>query len=238
MPTLLTQFYKSIFCLCVCTEPPPGTLVLNPGNSLVLTCSGHTRVNGLKVSLNRDDSNTNKRRSLPAVTPTVQNIKSNSESTTKSVSMSMKNNASEGYDSNSTEVGLTAGPAENRSLGYTDTGYTASPHLVQPTSSSRRLKRESDWDYDMDMEGDYEDEQGEDGSRVTRGIKSSPQWMWNKKTVGNGDRDWGKITFGRNGAALSLASVRRTDSGTYTCHHRGRERFNIKVIVAGELQWQ
>ncbi|XP_047453992.1 interleukin-6 receptor subunit alpha [Mugil cephalus] len=225
---------RSIFDgACPRKEPLPGVLVLSPGSTLVLTCSGHVKVDGVKISLNRDNSNTNKRISSPAPTPTAQSIMSSSEGTTSSGNSSMKNNASEGYDSLSTEAGATAVPAKNRSLGFTDTGYTASPHLVQPTSSSRRLKRESDWEYDdMDFEGDYEDVEGEEGNRVTRGIKSRPRWMWNKKTVGKGDRDWGKVTFGRNGAALTLASVRLTDSGKYACHHRGRERFAVKVVVA------
>uniref|UniRef100_A0A8C9YE85 Interleukin 6 receptor n=1 Tax=Sander lucioperca TaxID=283035 RepID=A0A8C9YE85_SANLU len=169
-------FYKSCF-LFFCADPPPGVLVLSPGSSLVLTCSGHVEVDGVKVSMARQGSNTNR--------------------------------------------------------GGT-TGYTASPttHTVWQTSVSRLLKDESDWEAkEMDGESDYEKE-GDEGSRVTRGIKSRLQWKWNSRTVGKGDRDWGEITFERRRASLSLSSVRLTDSGRYSCYHRGRERFSLKVNVA------
>lgn len=132
----------------------------------------------------------------------------------------------------------------NRSPRHTDIAHTASPttHLVQPTSSDVLLKGESDWENEeADSEGDYEndeEDEGEEGSRVTRGIKSRPQWSWNMKVVGSGKRDWGDITFERRGSTLSLSSVRVTDTGTYTCHHRGTDQFSVKVIVAGESQQQ
>uniref|UniRef100_A0A8D3C059 Interleukin 6 receptor n=1 Tax=Scophthalmus maximus TaxID=52904 RepID=A0A8D3C059_SCOMX len=87
----------------------------------------------------------------------------------------------------------------------------------------------------VDGEGDYEEEEeegGEEGSRVTRGIKSRPWWKWNGKTVGTRGNEWRKLTLERRGATLCLRSARETDSGRYTCHHRGRERFSLKVIVA------
>lgn len=227
-------FYKSCF-LFFCADPPPGVLVLSPGSSLVLTCSGHVEVDGVKVSMARQGSNTNRGGSSSDSTPTTTvNIRSNTEVSMKSDKHTVENTVSEGYHPDLTDAG------ENRSLGRTATGYTASPttHTVWQTSVSRLLKDESDWEAkEMDGESDYEKE-GDEGSRVTRGIKSRLQWKWNSRTVGKGDRDWGEITFERRRASLSLSSVRLTDSGRYSCYHRGRERFSLKVNVAGESQQQ
>ncbi|XP_031155135.1 interleukin-6 receptor subunit alpha isoform X2 [Sander lucioperca] len=214
---------------CPRKDPPPGVLVLSPGSSLVLTCSGHVEVDGVKVSMARQGSNTNRGGSSSDSTPTTTvNIRSNTEVSMKSDKHTVENTVSEGYHPDLTDAG------ENRSLGRTATGYTASPttHTVWQTSVSRLLKDESDWEAkEMDGESDYEKE-GDEGSRVTRGIKSRLQWKWNSRTVGKGDRDWGEITFERRRASLSLSSVRLTDSGRYSCYHRGRERFSLKVNVA------
>lgn len=133
----------------------------------------------------------------------------------------------------------------NRGPRYTDTAPTTSPttHMAQPTSSGGPLKGEPDWHGgEADDESDYEEDEeyeGEEGSRVTRGIRSSGnQWKWNMKAVGSGKRDWGDITLEERGSLLSLSSVRVTDAGTYTCHRRGREQFSVKVAVAGESQHQ
>lgn len=187
-------------------------------------------VDGVKVNMARRGNNS--RGSSTAATPTTVNI-------TKT-GVWIKNAVR--HNSNPTEAGVTAGAGENRSLAHTDMGYTSSPttHTVQPSTVRRPLTRESNWEA-KEMDGDYEDdeeEEGGEGSRVTRGIKSKPQWKWNRSTVGKGDRDWGEITFERRGGRLSLSSVRLTDSGKYTCYYRGRERFSLKVYVAGESQWQ
>lgn len=137
------------------------------------------------------------------------------------------------YQSNS---GVSTVTGENRSPTYTDTGSTASPTTQMVHQTTVSSLSESTWvDEEMNSEGDYEEEEveGEGGYRVTRGINSSPQWKWNGKRVEKGKRDWGEISFEMRGATLSLSSVRPTDSGNYTCHHRGKERFSFKVIVAG-----
>lgn len=202
-----------------CADAPPGALVVSPGRELVLTCSGHVMVDGVKV---RNSSNTDRRDSSPGATQTTVNIISRPGDSKKSEKHTIKNAVKQGCHTSPTVT------RENRSLGHTDTGYTASPtvHMVQPTSVRSRLKAE-----EMDGESDYkEEEEEEEGSRVTRGIKSRSQWKWTRRTVGKGDGD---ITW-RRGPTLSLSSVRLTDSGTYTCYHRGRERFSLKVTVAGE----
>ncbi|XP_068591420.1 interleukin-6 receptor subunit alpha [Cebidichthys violaceus] len=213
---------------CPRKEPPPGLLVVSPGSKLVLTCSGGVEVNGVKVSIHTNSSN-NRRSSFNA-TPTAENIISKIGVLMKSKKHTVKNPVSEGYLSNPKSAG------ESRSSGRTETGYTASTttHTVWPTNASRLLKGESDREAEeMDGVGDYEEEEGaEEGSRVTRGIKSRLQWKRNDRIVGKGDRDWGEITFERRGASLSLSSVRLTDSGRYTCYHRGRERFSLKVNIA------
>ncbi|KAI9533298.1 hypothetical protein NQZ68_025692 [Dissostichus eleginoides] len=138
----------------------------------------------------------------------VNNI-SNPEALMKSAKPTVENTVGEGYHSNTTEAG------ESKSLKHSATAYTASAST--PTV----------WET-----GDYEEEEGEDGSRVTRSIKPRLQWKWNGRIVGKGDRDWGEISFERRGSSLSLSSVRLSDSGRFTCYHRGRERFSLKVKVA------
>ncbi|XP_032373856.1 interleukin-6 receptor subunit alpha [Etheostoma spectabile] len=228
LPLLCVLCATPVHCIfdgtCPRKDPPPGVLVLSPGSSLVLTCSGHVEVDGVKVSVSSQGSNTNRRNSSSDATPTsTVNIGSNTEVLMKSFKHTVENSVSEGYHPDLTYAG------ENRSLGRTATGYTASP----TTHTNRLLKDESDWEANgMDGDRDYEEE-GEEGNRVTRGTKPRLQWKWNSRTVGKGDRDWGQITFERRRASLSLPSVRLTDSGRYSCYHRGRERFSLKVNIAG-----
>uniref|UniRef100_A0A669BAD3 Fibronectin type-III domain-containing protein n=1 Tax=Oreochromis niloticus TaxID=8128 RepID=A0A669BAD3_ORENI len=198
---------------CPRKDPPPGVLVLSPGSKLFLTCGGHVRVDGSSNG-----------------TPATPNDIQNSGVSVKSDDSSLQN-VSEGYSPHFTEAG------GNRSLIYSDAGYTTSPHIVQPTRATRSLKDESHWttgeiDVEDDYEEDEEDEVGEGVNRVTRGIKVMPEWKWNMMTVGTEDRDWGEIKFGRSGTTLTLASVRLEDSGKYSCHHQGKDKFSVKVIVA------
>ncbi|XP_026173444.1 interleukin-6 receptor subunit alpha isoform X2 [Mastacembelus armatus] len=207
---------------CHRKDPPPGVLVLSPGSKLVLTCRGQVMVNGVKVNIARNNSSTSQRETSSVAPTTTGNNKHNT------------NNAiNEGHEAKVSTV-----TGKNRIPRHTDTGYTASPtpHMGQPTSVSRTLKDESDLEAEkMDGEGFYEEdeeeEEGADGRRVTRGITSSPQWKWNGRAVEKAKRDRGEIIFERRGTMLSLSSVRVTDSGNYTCHHRGRVRFSLKVIV-------
>uniref|UniRef100_A0A8D3B443 Interleukin 6 receptor n=1 Tax=Scophthalmus maximus TaxID=52904 RepID=A0A8D3B443_SCOMX len=196
---------------CPRRDPPPGVLVLSPGSELVLTCKGHVMVDGVKVNIARD------------IAPTTTGNIMNDEHTT---------------DSSVTEVYHIDPEAEVRTTRenrLTDTA-SSTTNMVQPTSAGGLLRGESHWEAEeVDGEGDYEEEEeegGEEGSRVTRGIKSRPWWKWNGKTVGTRGNEWRKLTLERRGATLCLRSARETDSGRYTCHHRGRERFSLKVIVA------
>lgn len=215
---------------CPRKDPPPGVLVLSPGSKLFLTCGGHVRVDGVKISLKGSSLNINKRDGSSNGTPAAPNDIQNSAVSVKSDDSSLKN-VSEGYSPHFTEAG------GNRSLIYSDAGYTTSPHIIQPTRATRSLKDESHWttgetDVEDDYEEDEEDEVGEGVNRVTRGIKVMPEWKWNTMTVGTEDRDWGEIKFGRSGTTLTLASLRMEDSGKYSCHHKGKEKFSLKVIVA------
>lgn len=91
---------------------------------------------------------------------------------------------------------------------------SASPTL-QPTSTHTLVTGEEEW---------------KAGSRATRGEDSSLQWKWTGRMVGKREIE---VKWSR-GAAWSLPSVREADSGTFTCYHRRKERFSVKVIVAGE----
>ncbi|KAM7420816.1 hypothetical protein PAMA_015164 [Pampus argenteus] len=211
---------------CLRKDPPSGVLVLSPGSKLVLSCSGLVTVDGVKVSITRKSSNTNR--------STIENTLVSGKSYTNS----LENTVSNGYHTHPTEAGINPVTEDDRHLRYTDTGYAAYStfQTAQPTSVSRLLRAESKTESEDTVgEGEYKEEQEEEeeeDSRGTRGIKLRPQWKWNGRTVGKGDRDWGEVTFERKGAILSLASVRPKDSGNYTCHHRGRETLSLKVTVA------
>ncbi|XP_067365183.1 interleukin-6 receptor subunit alpha isoform X2 [Channa argus] len=209
---------------CHRKDPPPGVLVLSPGSRLVLTCKGHVIVNGVPVNIGRNNSNTNRRWSTTVAPPTTGHHLNNKHT--------RENTVSEVYNSNSEVTTVTR---ENTSPRYTDAGSKASPtaHMVEPTSVNRVPK--SDWageEMNSEKDNEEDDKESDDGRRITRSLKCSPYWNWNRKRVGTGKRDWGEFGFDRTGAVLFLSSVRLIDSGNYTCHHRGRETFTVKVIVA------
>ncbi|KAM3613999.1 uncharacterized protein V6R79_008247 [Siganus canaliculatus] len=212
---------------CPRKDPPSGTLVLSPGSKLVLTCSGHVTVDRVKV---RNSSNSHRRvRSVdptePSAAPTTVNIISNSAVTLKSGKHTTVSDVGEGYHSKPTETG------ERRSIKHTDAGYTLAPTAPTDHPTVDVVSQGEDMHGAADYEDEEDEEEEEGESRVTRAIKVRPQWKWNGRTVGRGDKDWGEITFERAGTALSLSSVRVDDSGTYMCFSRGRERFSLRVIV-------
>ncbi len=173
-------------------------------------------VDGVKV---KNGSNTSRRGISSSATPSTANIIRNTGASTISDNHVVEDTVSERHHSS------------------LETGYTASPtaHMSKSTPVHRPLKAG-----EMDGESYYEEEEeaGEEGKGVTRGIKSRPQWKWNGRTVERENRDWGDIMFEGGGATLSLSSVRLEDSGRYSCYYRGKERFVLKLIVAGESQQQ
>lgn len=111
----------------------------------------------------------------------------------------------------------------NSSCGHTASTSTS---VVLPTSGQGLPEApEVDQETQEKEEGEWNDESG-----LTQGENSSMQWKWTGGTVGKRDKGakWSR------GATLSLSSVTVSDSGTFTCYHREKERFSIKVIVAGE----
>ncbi|XP_077432809.1 interleukin-6 receptor subunit alpha [Vanacampus margaritifer] len=94
-------------------------------------------------------------------------------------------------------------------------GYTSAPahQVVQPTSAAPMGENTK-------------------GSKGTRGVKGKSKWKWNGKIVGRGHWDWDGFVSGKSGTRLSVTSARPRDSGNYTCQHRGRTMFTLKVIVA------
>lgn len=112
------------------------------------------------------------------------------------------------------------GNRENRS-----SGHAASPTAhVAPLTSVHRPS--------VDREADQETgkEEWNGGGRGRRGENSSLHWKWTGRVVRKRDKD---VKWSR-GATLSLSSVTEADSGTFTCYHRDKEMFSLKVIVAGE----
>ncbi|XP_041648395.1 interleukin-6 receptor subunit alpha [Cheilinus undulatus] len=209
---------------CPSKEPPHGVLVLSPGSKLVLTCSGHVKVNGVKVTTSKNGSNRVRRVNSSNATPTHVNITNSTEDSIKSSKVTMDIAVSERHQSDLSET--------EKVIAHTDSGYTASPttHSVQRSSMSWILKSGSD--LEAEEVEDFEEDDGEEGSRVTRGIKLIYQWKWNGRTLGKGDRDWGEITLEGRGETLSLSIVRVIDSGKYTCFSKGREMFSLRVTIA------
>lgn len=186
-------------------------LVLSPGSKLLLTCRGHVKVDGETVSVVRNPSNSSRR-------------------AFRSYKQTMEGRSEENHSS-PTEI------HENRVITLTDPGYTASPttQVIQKSSVSELLKGQYNWEtQDMNGEDAPEEEDGDEGSRVTRAVKFSHHWKWSGKTGRKGDRDWGEVTFEERGATLYLPAVREADSGKYACFYKGREMFSVRVTVAGE----
>uniref|UniRef100_A0A3B5MX82 Immunoglobulin domain-containing protein n=1 Tax=Xiphophorus couchianus TaxID=32473 RepID=A0A3B5MX82_9TELE len=203
--------------ICPRNDPPPGVVVVSPGSRLELTCSGHMKVNGVKVTLTRNVPSVNKKGSSSEQTPTTQQARRNRAFTKRSDKSST---VSERFRIPTTATGISTLLGENRSSGYSDVEHATSPQVVQPTPPKMKLKAE------------YKDRESEEGSRATREVKMRPQWQWNKQLMESTNRDWGGLAFLSDGSGLSLSSVRLTDAGKYTCHHRGEETLAVKVIVA------
>ncbi|XP_060906640.1 interleukin-6 receptor subunit alpha isoform X1 [Labrus mixtus] len=211
---------------CPRKEPPPGVLVLSPGSKLVLTCSGHVKVDGVKVSMSRNSSNVIRRTNSSDENPITVNISNDTGVVMKSEKQTTKNAVNEG---NPTEA------EENKVITHANTGYTVSPttHNVQKSRVSWLLKSELNLDAEeVEGRGGFEEEEDEEGSRVTRGIKRMHHWKWNGKTVGKGHRDWREVTLDGRGETLSLSSAKVTDSGKYACYYKSTQMFSLRVTVA------
>lgn len=127
-----------------------------------------------------------------------------------------------------TTTALKQALVNSANTGNRSSGRTASPAAhVARLASVHRLSESQDVDQDTEKE---EKEEWKDGSRGTRGENSSLQWRWTGRMVQKRDKD---VKWSR-GATLSLSSVRVADSGTFTCYHRSKEMFSLKVTVAGE----
>lgn len=195
----LGKSHVHVFIVCFfCADPSPGVLVLTPGRELIMTCSGHVMIDGLKV---RRGSNASKRGASQS------SVISKTEALIKSLKQDVVNDANVGNSS----CGHTASPATRVVL----------PTSGQRLSEARELAEETE---------EEEDEEWNDESRLMRRENSSLQWKWTGRMVGKRDKD---VKWSR-GATRSLSSVTVSDSGTFTCYHRGKERFSIKVIVACE----
>lgn len=118
--------------------------------------------------------------------------------------------------------------ANDENTGNSSCGHTASPStpMVLPTSR-QRLSEPREVEQETEEE---EEEEWNEESRLMQRENSSLQWKWTGRMAGKRDKD---VKWSR-GATLVLSSVTVSDSGTFTCYHSRKERFSIKVIVAGE----
>ncbi|XP_061676916.1 interleukin-6 receptor subunit alpha [Syngnathoides biaculeatus] len=105
-------------------------------------------------------------------------------------------------------------------------GVQSAVSLSSSTSSSFPTHQEL-WATSTHLKGE-----DMDGSKWRRGTKGKPKWKWKGRTVGRGRWDWDGFVLGESGTQLSVTSARLKDSGNYTCQHRGREMFSLKVVVA------
>lgn len=173
---ILCTFYGS----CPKKEPPPGVVIVSQGSELVMTCSGHVTIDGVKVTSNANG--------LPAAVTrsTVNSVSHNAVLPKQQIS---KSRESEGR--------------------------------IVPTSSSssvsQPIRTKSEWD--PGRVGEFEDEFDDEG-KDERATKFNLQWKFTKDGQGIAE-----------GPTLSLSHVKMSDSGRYSCHQRGTERFSTRVIV-------
>lgn len=197
-------------CLFSCADPPPGVLVVTPGSSLVLTCSGDVKVNGAKVILAGSSNNKNKPASVK--TSATKRIPSS-----RTVTSSLQNTVS--------EKNLRSGPGGNRDPQSTG-GRTVSPTPISKTAG------DSDWEEEEEEEK-KDAHEDEERLKVTRDVRH--QRKWSKLPGQDGEASWEEIRATGQEDVLSLDSVMKTDSGKYVCSSRGEEIFAVELIVAGEL---
>ncbi|XP_028326592.1 interleukin-6 receptor subunit alpha [Gouania willdenowi] len=115
-------------------------------------------------------------------------------------------------DENSSKSRAGEGPSSN------------STERVVRTEDPEHTKDESDQsDAEMDFKVGHGEEEEKGGSRS---IQSSPIWRWMKKPLWKEDKQ--RISYGNT---LELESVGITDSGNYTCLHRDRDEFSVKLII-------
>ncbi|KAM8870410.1 interleukin-6 receptor subunit alpha [Spinachia spinachia] len=208
---------------CPRKDSPPGVLVVPPGSALLLTCTGRVEVDGVKVRVHENSSNS--RRGTP---PSAHVTATAAVRTTR------------GKRAVEEAAGEEQRPNPPAGLGLTGTQRApcATAHAARPTGPSTPLQgaraREAKGTTGGagDEEEEEEEEAGEEGGRVTGSLKSRLRWRWNGRTVGKEDTGRRAIALDRGGESLSLSSVGRTDSGRYACYHRGRERFSLSVHVA------
>ncbi|XP_061529964.1 interleukin-6 receptor subunit alpha isoform X2 [Phycodurus eques] len=113
-------------------------------------------------------------------------------------------------------------------------GIQSAGHASSSSSSTTTSSSSSSFPRHQEVQPTSTPLKGEDvdGSEGRRDVKGKTKWKWNGKTVGRGHWDWDGFTTGRRRTQLSVTSVRLKDSGNYTCQHRDRETFSLKVIVA------
>ncbi|KAJ0065969.1 hypothetical protein NL108_001189 [Boleophthalmus pectinirostris] len=154
-------------------------LLCPTGSELVLTCSGHVIVDGVKVVFP----------TFPAsVTPLTTNSITHNAVLPKQQDTVTRENQRK-------------------------TVPTFSPSVSHPV----REKTELGAGEEDGFEDEFDDEEKEE-----RSVKRTIQWKWNNKYLQG-------MT---HGSSLSLSHLRMSDSGRYSCHLRGAERFSTKIIVS------
>ncbi|KAJ0000421.1 hypothetical protein NQD34_012263 [Periophthalmus magnuspinnatus] len=90
---------------------------------------------------------------------------------------------------------------------------------LSPSDVSQPIRAKTEWSAGEvdDFEDESDDEEKEESS-----VKLGVQWKWNNKHLQGKTQE----------STLSLSHLRVSDSGRYSCHHRGTERFSTKIIVA------
>lgn len=173
-------------------------------------------VDGVKVNMAKHIPNSNSKGGALATTPA--SSLGHATVSVRSERHVTGNGVSHGYLSPPAETQAGHVTETNQSLQFTES-TSLNTKTVHPTSVSSPPRVRPDHEAeDMDHDDDYEEDEWEGGSRVTRGVKSMPEWKRNGRMVGKG-------------AALTLDSVSLEDSGRYTCHHRGQARFSVKVMI-------
>ncbi|XP_012994917.3 interleukin-6 receptor subunit alpha isoform X2 [Esox lucius] len=260
MVFLHTLTVPAVYCFpsetCPRKEPPPGVLVLHPGSTLVLGCSGLVAVNGRRVKVNGSE-HPSRSTGVHITTAIASNGATASavtdgnvigkytsanrvdtaffnETDTPVVSGTdhSKTNRFDGTVTRSQEVRhLTTLPAR-----HSDSQSRPSPigTMILPTTDSRVegavTELHSDW-WDEKMDRDYEEEVAE--GRTVRGQRERSQWRLNGKLLrGRNEMEGGKRVLSKRGAILTVPSVDFTDSGNYSCQRGGKLVSSLSVSVS------
>ncbi|CAL8256547.1 unnamed protein product [Boreogadus saida] len=218
---------------CPKEAPAPGVLVVAPGSHLSLTCTGQVKLDGMLVAFpfetptarvgeyttpHMPPPTTVHHPGASTVIQTIMNqtgratgrtvpIRYNPQSTTNIVTVGHGRQTHSENSRKRRDSPLGQASPEQKA--------TSAANILWPTRGGGGAPSESDWTV-----GDVNREEGGRGRR--------PQWRLNGRTLMFREG----VSESKHGAAVSISSVNADHSGRYSCHHKKKVLYSLKVIVA------